>query len=183
MPDTEQAQVNRVGRLGLEESQRLLALGFDPIAPVYASYTGFDVDRIADALFQSEFSRPALVPFEWHDGLKGSAPVILPMEVEIVQRVLVTAISNVGENSGKRFDCLEPEWYLRGLLAQSQLNPNGEVVRMHAYIHVLEPEPPDNPEGADNSASIQVLHELPSRTPRFSFDGRVIEGEGYPTLT
>lgn len=182
MSDTEHVQVHRGGRLTLEESQRLLALGFDPVAPVYASYTGFDIDRIADALFQSEFSRPVLVPFEWSDGLKDSVPVILPMEVEIVQRVLVTAIANVGENSGQRFNCLSPEWYLRGLLAQSQLNPDGEVVRMHAYIHELEPEPGDNPEEADNCASIQVLRELPSRMPRFSFDGRVVEGDSYPVL-
>ena len=76
-----------------------------------------------------------------------------------------------------------PEWYLRGLLAQSQLNPGGEIVRMHAYIHVLEPTPADDPELTDNSASIQVLRELPSRMSRFSFDGRVIEGKGYPILT
>jgi hypothetical protein len=181
MADEEQvrkaAESSRGGSLGLQESQRLLAAGFDPVAPVYDSCNGFDQDRIRDALFDSEFSTPVVVPFECGDGL-GKTPMILPMEVEMVQRLFVTYFGNVGEYDGKRFDDEDPRWYLRGLLAKCQLNPNGEVVRMHAYIHWLQLE--DNKE--DNWASIQVLRELPTRTPAVSLDGWVVEGKGYPTL-
>jgi hypothetical protein len=48
---------------------------------------------------------------------------------------------------------------------------------MHAYIHWLELRG----EEGDNSASIQMLRESPTRTPAISYDGRLIEGEGYPT--
>jgi hypothetical protein len=182
MVDEEQvrkaAESIRGGSLSLEESQRLLAAGFDPVAAVYASHKGFDQDRIRDALFDSEYSAPVVVPFEYSDGL-GATPIILPMEVEVVQRLFVTYLGNVGEYDGKRFDDEVPRWYLRGLLAKSQLNPNGEVVRMHAYIHWLQLEG----DKEDNWASIQVLRELPTRTPAVSFDGWVVEGKGYPTLT
>jgi hypothetical protein len=182
MPDKEQVQQttgHRQGRLTLEESQRLLALGFDPHAPIYGSHKGFDQDRIRDALFDSTFGEPVIVPFEYSDGLKASTPMIMPMEVEIVQRVLVSGVGNTGKYDGVRSYNLEPEWYLRGLLAQSQLNPDGAVVRMHAYIHWLQLDGDEK----DNSASIQVLRELPTRTPAVSFDGWVVEGKGYPTLT
>lgn len=184
MPDTEQAQhsgeeAHRGGRLSFQESQQLLAVGFDPVAPVYGSYSGYDPDRIRDALFEGDFRDPVLVPFEWHDGLKGSKPLILPMEVEIVQRVLVAFIASKGEHKGKRVDNKQPEWYLRGLLAKSQLNPNGEVIRMHAYIHRME----FDDDVQDTAATIQVVRELPRRAPPVSLDGWVVESEGYPTLT
>jgi hypothetical protein len=182
MSDKEQvrkaAESSRGGSLGLQESQSLLAAGFDPVAPVYDSHKGFDQDRIRNALFDSTFSTPVVVPFEYSEG-PGTIPIVLPMEVEMVQRLFVTYFGNVGEYDGKRFDDEDPRWYLRGLLAKSQLNPNGEVVRMHAYIHWLQLEE----DKEDNRASIQVLRELPTRTPVVSLDGWVVEGKGYPTLT
>jgi hypothetical protein len=181
MPHAEQVQYPAEevrGGLGIEESQRLLALGFDPVAPVYHSTSGFDPDRIRDTLFEGDFRDPVLLPFEWHDGLKGSTPVILPMEVEIVQRVFVTFIASQGERKGERVNNKQPEWYLRGLLAKSQLNPHGEVIRMHAYIHWMQLDGDD----FDNSARIQILRELPTRTPPVSYDGWIAIGESYPTL-
>jgi hypothetical protein len=182
MPDEEQVQETgedeKVRKFDLWTSQRLIALGFDPLTPVYATRGGFDHDIIRDALFESLHSDPTMIPFEWEPYHKGSPACIFPMEVELIQVVRVPCDpEDARKDEGDSY--IEPEWYLRGWLGRCSLNPSGEIVRMHAYISQIIDVHGD----MEPSGWVQVLREQPSKTRPFSLDGQLIKGTDYPVLT
>jgi hypothetical protein len=181
MVDEEQAQITgedgEVRKLDLWTSQRLIALGFDPLTPVYDSNGGFDPNVIRDALFEGYHTDPVLIPFEWASYRKDSPTCTLPMEVELIQIVRVPCDPNDAREDESDFH-IEPEWYLRGWLGPCDLNPTGATIRMQAYISVAHDDG-----SIPKSAYVQVLREQPSKTRPFSLDGQLIKETDYPTLT
>lgn len=181
MADEEQAQTTgedeEVRKLDLWTSQRLIALGFDPLTPVYNSHNGFDPNVIRDALFEGYHTDPVLIPFEWAPYRKGSPMCTFPMEVELIQIVRVPCDPDDTREDESDFH-IEPAWYLRGWLGPCNLNPTGETIRMHAYISVAHDD-----DSMPKSAYVQVLREQPSKARPFSLDGQLVKGTDYPTLT
>jgi hypothetical protein len=163
-------------RLELDYSQRLIALGFDPLATVYIVEGGFNQSMISDAVFEGSRSHPRTIPFTYKCGESGDrSSVVLPMEVELIQ---VVWVPYAGDDGNRYVDDL-PEWYIRGWLPQCELNPDGDPVRMHAYIGTLDQE------GCPSTAYLQMLREQPARSPTFSLDGRLLVGDrsGPPRIT
>jgi hypothetical protein len=157
-----------VPRLELDYSQRLIALGFDPLATVYIVEGGFDQSMISDAVFDGSRSHPRTIPFPYEYGELGNrSSVVIPMEVELLQLVWV----HYDGDDGNRYVDDLPEWYIRGWLSMNQLNPDGDPVRMHAYIGTLDQE------GCPSTAYLQMLREQPAKTPAFSLDGRLLLGD------
>jgi hypothetical protein len=179
MADEEQAQIaaedKEVWKIDLWTSQRLIALGFDPLTPVYTSEGGFDPDVIRDALFEGYHTEPVLIPFEWAPFHKGADACTFPMEIELIQ---VVRVPSDPEDEDEDDFYIEPEWYLRGWLGPCNLNLTGEIIRMHAYISVAHDDG-----SMSRSAYVQVLREQPSKARPFSLDGQLIKGTDYPTLT
>jgi hypothetical protein len=156
-----------VPRLELDRSQRLIALGFDPLATVYVVEGGFDQNMIVDATFEGSRSQPRTIPFPYKYGESGNrSSVVLPMEVELIQIVWV----HYDGDEGNRYVDDLPEWYIRGWL-KCELNPSGDAVRMHAYIGTLDQE--DCP----STAYLQMLRERPTKAPPYSLDGRLLLGD------
>ncbi len=166
MSDKEQVRVvtEEFLRCDMDLSQRLIALGFDPQIPLYAVQGGFSQRMISDALFEGTLSEPGAVPFSYRYGKDWSnrSSVDLPMEVESIQIVWVQL------GGVHNYDDL-PEWYIRGWLGQSSLNPDGEPIRMHAYISQAN----DTPE-CPATARVQMVRKQPSRQRRFSLNGELL---------
>ena len=174
MADEEQTQVARLAdgmyRVDPELSQRLIALGFDPVALVYISTNGFTQEAITRALFMSRRHEPEVVQFNIE--VRDAEDCVLPMEIELLRTLFVT---DLNRETGEPDPWNDPRWYLRGHLGRCSLNPNGEVIRMHAYITDLI-------EG-DRYAEIQIVRETPVRNPAISLDGQLVQDlKGYPRI-
>jgi hypothetical protein len=89
------------------------------------------------------------------------------MEIELIQ---VVWVHYAGDDNERYVDDL-PEWYIRGWLSKSQLNPDGDPVRMHAYIGELDQE------HCPSTAYLQMVREQPAKSPAFSLDGRLLSGD------
>ncbi|HEY7829531.1 MAG TPA: hypothetical protein VIC06_03080 [Solirubrobacteraceae bacterium] len=173
MSDKEQVQATgedeEVRKLDLDESQRMIALGFDPVAPVYVSNREYSSEAILKALTCTERGKPHTVGFGIE--VRDAEDCILPMEIELLQVVFPT---NLDRETGQPDTWDDPAWYLRGYLGRCPVNPNGEVVRMHVYTHELHEH--------ERWAEIQIVRELPIRYPAISLDGQLIYGRGRPCI-
>ena len=173
MPDEEQVRETATQpmvdmKMHVVESQRLIALGFDPMAPVYSATRGYSEEAITQAVFYGERGNRKTVDFGVE--LQGR-DCVLPMEIDLVQVVFVTEFDS---ETGRPDHFDDPAWYLRGHLGRCDLNPAGEVIRMHAYTHQLtEGEP---------SAHLQIVRELPIKIPALSLDGCLSESFGHPSI-
>lgn len=171
MPDEEQVQTagkpERTSELHVVESQRLIALGFDPTAPIYESNDGCSEEAIAKALFGSDRDKPHTIPFNIQTR---DEDCVLPMEVELVQVVYVTSWD---VEAGQPDPFPDPAWYLRGYLGRCDINPTGEVVRMHAYTFELR---------NDLEATVQIVRELPVKIPAISLNGQLVQSFGHPRI-
>ncbi len=173
MPDEKQVrematQPMADSKMHLGESQRLIALGFDPLAPVYNATHGYSEEAITQAVFYGLRHERKTVDFQVE--LRGG-DCVLPMEIELLQVVFVTEHD---DETGQPDHFEDPAWYLRGYLGGCDLNPNGEVIRMHAYTHELA-------EG-ELSAYLQIVQEVPVKIPALSLDGCLTESFGHPSV-
>jgi hypothetical protein len=175
MADSEQAQPAASQPLGdykmhLGHSQRLIALGFDPNAPVYSASRGWSEEAITQAVFGGERGNRKTVDFrvEMRD-----EDCVLPMEIDLIQVVFVTEPDS---DTGQLIHYPDQAWYMRGYLGRCDVNPDGEVVRMHAYTHELGDGEP--------SVDLQIVREIPVKIPALSLDGCLTEdARGRPVIS
>jgi hypothetical protein len=173
MPDDEQVRETATQpradiKMHLADSQRLIALGFDPNAPVYSATYGYSREAIAEALFGGERGNRKTVDFRVE--MRGG-DCVLPMEIDLIQVVFVTDLDN---ETGQPDHFDDPAWYMRGHLGRCEINPDDEVVRMHAYTHELEDGEP--------SVDLQIVREVPVKIPALSLDGCLTESFGRPSV-
>jgi hypothetical protein len=170
MPDEEQVLTwdTQVRKHDVEYSQRLITLGFDPLASVYEVHQGLSEDTVRAALFDGTIDEPGQIPFVYEYGQTKETltKVNLPMQLELIQVVPPYYDNPV-------------DWYVRGWLLQSQLNADGELIRMHAYIGELYGD------NGPATAYLQMLREQPSQPARSSLDGRLVQGDSraIPVIT
>jgi hypothetical protein len=173
MPDKEQVRETATqpmadSKMHPVESQRLIALGFDPLAPVYDATRGYSEEAITQALFYGLRHERKTVDFQVE---LRNGDCVLPMEIELLQVVFVTEFDH---ETGQPDHFNNPAWYLRGHLGRCDINPNGEVIRMYAYTHELA-------EG-ELSAYLQIVREVPVKIPALSLDGCLTESFGRPSI-
>jgi hypothetical protein len=173
MADSEQARNTATqpmadSKMQLGDSQRLISLGFDPNAPVYTATHGYSQEAITQALFGGKRGNRKTVDFqiELRDG-----DCVLPMEINLIQVVFVT---DLDPDTGQPDHFNDPAWYMRGHLGRCEINPDGEIIRMHAYTHELDDGEP--------SVDLQIVREVPVKIPALSLDGCLIESFRRPTI-
>jgi hypothetical protein len=118
-----------------QTTTRLIAFGFDPGIPVYEiNKPEFDVDLLKRAVFESTYRNPITITFRSDKGEMCETPLEegLEMVVEFVQVFYGPREPHVGSGLVGCYN--EPEWYVRGFLYKSGVDPYPEVLQMHAYL-------------------------------------------------
>jgi hypothetical protein len=133
VPEDTKAHEEELTRYLSEElSNKLKLLGFDPSCPVYEISLDFEPSLLEEALFQSTYKKPILLPLEIIERTE-HFPLDwdVPMVVESVQAVYLPYAVGVGETPTGCYE--RPEWFVRGFLYKSGFDPYLQVVRINLY--------------------------------------------------
>jgi hypothetical protein len=179
MPDQKQAQStagNAVRTLDPELSQKLIALGFDPEAPVYEGSDWFNQNRIEEKL-QETRPGPVILKFggtNWdlptHEEREAST-WLAHVLVELATFQYETDTKG-GEPDSPDYCCKRPQIYIRGFLTDTATDAEPDAPRVHVLIDLHEyDEDRPNP-----TAYFQVVDEPSPPDP----DTVLVLGEGAP---
>lgn len=141
------------------ESERLIALGFDPATSVYAvGNPDFNMADVRQALFQGTYLHPQTIPLVYDSGDWN-----LPVVPELIQ-----ATYYVVESRSGRADL--PNWYVRGHLPLSGFNPTQPPCTVHLELILARIDDPDQIE--------QVNFQLVADAPQARPSRQLIRAEG-----
>jgi hypothetical protein len=159
-----------------ELSQKLIALGFDPKAPVYKGSDWFKQSAIKRELFESAYPGPVILKFggtDWdrptHEEREASTWLAhVLVELATFRFETDTRGGDIGPGHRRR----QPQLYIRGFLTDTATDAEPDAPRVHVLIDLNEyDESRPNP-----TAYFQVVDE-PS--PPDS-DTVLVLGEGAP---
>lgn len=147
------------------ESERLIALGFDPATPVYGfDNPDFNLADVKQALFQSTYQKPGLLPLLSGDPLDGPRLYVVP---ELIQVTFYVTDGFCGRGN-------PPNWYVRGYLPQSGLNPTQPLCTVHMELILARIDDPDQVE--------TVNYQLVADAPPTASSRQLVRATGEPLL-
>jgi hypothetical protein len=175
MPDQEHAQPtaeNAPRTLDPERSWQLIALGFDPKAPIYESRDWSNHSTINRQLFMSGRPGPVILKF-------GSTDWDRPTHEEIeastwLAHVLVELVTALFETDTRAEEGYRkvPPFYIRGFLTETATDSPPDGPRVHAFV-----EQHDGGEPPYKTAYFQLVDEPSPPDP----DAVLVFGENIPT--
>lgn len=155
------------------QSRILLALGFDPLSPVYFAEEGFTEDELRFAMFEAPRSSDSAGDVDFTGDVNGVI-FYLYMQLKSIQLHWVQS-----RRSGD--DRVDPCWYLQGfVIPDSEYNPNSLPIQMHAAIWSFPDPNQDNPEGA-GEAYVQIVQPPTNERLRYLGDDGLLLAKEPPT--
>lgn len=146
------------------ESERLIALGFDPTTPVYAiGNPEFNLADVKQALFQGTYQEQKLFPLLSSEHV-GHRLYVVP---ELIQATFYVTDGFCGRGN-------LPNWYVRGYLPQSGLNPDQPLCTVHMELILARIDDPEQIE--------QVNYQLVADPPPTVSARQLVKAKGEPLI-
>ncbi len=152
-------------KFSVAESERLLALGFAEDVPVYGiGNPCFSLADVKQALFQGTYQEQGLFPMLRSEHTGSSQLHVVP---ELIQATFYVTEGFCGRGN-------LPNWYVRGYLPQSGLNPDQPLCTVHMELILARIDDPDQIE--------QVNYQLVADLPSTGSSRRLVRASGVPLL-
>jgi hypothetical protein len=174
MPDQKQAQPtagNAARTLDPELSRQLIALGFDPKAPIFASHDWSNHTDIHRKLFDAGRPGPVILKFgstDWDRPTHEEREASTWTANVLVE--LVTALFETDTQADDRSRKVPP-FYIRGFLTDTATDSPPDAPRVHAFV-----EQHDGEEMPSKTAYFQLVDKPSPPDP----DAVLVFGEGIP---
>lgn len=142
------------------ESERLIALGFDPATWIYVvGNPKFSMADVKQALFQGTYLHPRTIPLVYDSGGHWDLPVV----PQLIQATYYVIDDHIG-----RADI--PNWYVRGHLPLSGFNSAQPPCTVHMELILARIDDPEQIE--------QINFQLVADTPHVQSCRQLIRAEG-----